>query len=127
MKKIIIATIAITASLLLSLLAACSEHSGHTITDFTGDYRFKSGVGEIFNCADRKRYFVAKSGAYKELRDKFKALSLKKDDDAYIRVKGYLKQQTMMDGIDPETVFVAVEFISFDKNRGCERQSKQGL
>ena len=124
MKKIILLA---ATSLLISMLVSCGEHSGYTITDFTGDYRFKSGIGEFFNCADRKRYFVAKSGAYKELRDKFKALLLKNSDDAYIRVKGYLKQETMMDGIDPETVFVAVEFISFDKNRGCERQSKQGL
>ncbi len=111
----------------LLVMLSCSEHSGHEIRDFTGDYQFKSGIAEFFNCADRKRYFVAKSGVYQVLIDKFQALSLKNDDDAYLRVKGYLTQEKMMDGIDPETVFVPVEFISFDKNRGCDKPIKTRL
>jgi len=104
---------------------SCSEHGGQDITEFTGDYRYTSrdgrvGIAEFFNCADRKRYFVDKSGIHDELSKSFMALGLKDKDDAYLKVKGYLKEETSIEGIDPVTVFVAVEFISFDKNRGCK-------
>ena len=107
-------------------LSSCSEHSGHTISDFTGDYRFTSGIGEFFNCSDHKRYFVAKSGIHKELSNKYLALNMKDNDDVFLRVKGYLKQEKLMDGIDPVTIFVPVEFIAFDKSRGCEPAIRKG-
>ncbi len=114
----------------LPLLVACGQHSGQTITEFSGDYRYTSrggrvGIAEFFNCADGVRYFVDKSGIHDELTKAFKALGLKDNDDAFLKVKGYLKKETLIEGIDPVTVFVAVEFVSFDKNRGCKLAIKR--
>ena len=107
-------------------LGACGEHSGYTVTEFTGDYRYSSGIAEFFNCQDKTKYYVAKAGISKELIEQYQSLSLKDNHDAYLKVTGYLKEEKQMDGVAPITVFVPVEFIAFDKSRGCEPGIRKG-
>jgi hypothetical protein len=116
--------------LLISLplfFASCDmQHSGYTIKEYTGDYRVYAGIAEFFDCDERVKYFVAKSGVHSELAEKYAALGVPEKEDVYIKVEGYLKKESQMEGIDPITVFVPTKFISFDQTRGCEMSKQQG-
>ncbi len=85
-----------------------------------------AGIAEFFDCDERVKYFVAQSGVHSELAEKYTALGVPEKDDVYIKVEGYLKKETQMEGIDPITVFVPTKFISFDQTRGCEKGMQQG-
>jgi hypothetical protein len=114
--------------LLLTLtLSSCGEHSDYDITKFTGEFRFYRGIGEFFECKSRVKYYIADAGVYEDLKEAYKDLGLEEKDDAYIHIKGYLRdEKNPMEGIDPSTVFVPVEIIKVDKERGCERVIQQG-
>jgi len=103
-----------------------SEHRGHEIESFQGDYRYSSGVGEFFDCQSRVRYYVHDSSANKRLIREYRKLGLQHGDDAYVRVKGYLKEVPQMEGVDPVKEFVPAEFISIDPNRGCKQEARRG-
>jgi hypothetical protein len=119
MRKILL--INLTAFLLLSC-----EHRGQDISNFTGEYRYYAGIAEFFDCKKHIKYYVANKGIYSDLQNKYLQLGLDEKDDAYIKVKGYLKEEKQIEGIHPAIVFVPVKFISFDKNRGCEQGVQQG-
>jgi hypothetical protein len=115
--------------LLLSSLffVSCDmQHSGRTISEYSGDYRVYAGIAEFFDCDEEVKYFVAKSGVHSELSEKYAALGVPEKEDVYIKVEGYLKKEAQMEGIDPMTVFVPTKFISFDQTRGCEMARQQG-
>ena len=109
------------------LFTSCdSQHSGHTSREFSGDYRVYAEIAEFFDCETQLTYFVAESGVHGELAEKYAALGVPEKDDVYIKVEGYLKKETQMEGIDPITVFVPTKFISFDQTRGCEMVRQEG-
>ena len=116
----------IQISLTTFLLVSCGEHSGQNIINFTGEYRYYSGIAEFFDCKGRVKYYVANAGINTDLQEKYIKLGMEEKDDVYIQLKGYLKEEKQMEGIDPATVFVPVKFISFDTARGCERGIMQG-
>ena len=114
-------------SLLALMLSSCGEHSDYDVTKFTGEFRFYKGIGELFECKSRIKYYIADAGIYTDLQEAYKELALEEKDDAYIHIKGYLRDEAKpMEGIDPSTVFVPVEIIKIDKKRGCERIIQQG-
>ena len=109
------------------MLSSCGEHSGYSAKLFTGEYRDYAGISEFFDCKQGVKYFVTnKVGINKKIKEEFVKLGLKPKDDAYIQVKGYYKAENQLEGMDPVTVFVPVEFVKFDKSRGCKRHSKLG-
>ncbi|MEA3302845.1 MAG: hypothetical protein U9Q75_06185 [Pseudomonadota bacterium] len=119
------------AILLLAILplflASCDmQHSGYTSKEYSGDYRVYAGIAEFFDCDEQMKYYVSETGVHAELAEKYAALGMPEKDDVYIKVEGYLKKESQMDGIDPITVFVPTKFISFDKTRGCEMGRQQG-
>ncbi|HIO93329.1 MAG TPA: hypothetical protein EYG68_10880 [Leucothrix mucor] len=114
-------------SLLALMLSSCGEHSDYDITKFTGEFRFYKGIGELFECKSRVKYYIADAGISTDLQEAYEELGLAEKDDAYIHIKGYLRDDDdPMEGITPEIVFVPVEIIKLDKNRGCERVIQQG-
>jgi len=114
-------------SLFTLILSSCSEHSDYDVTKFTGEFRFYRGIGEFFECKSRIKYYIADAGIYSDLKEAYEELGLEEKDDAYIKIKGYLRdEKNPMEGIDPSTVFVPVEIIKLDKSRGCERIIQQG-
>ena len=124
---LLLSPIHIFLMLLPLMLTSCGEHSGRDIKLFTGEYRYYAGIAEFFDCKDRVKYFVSKKiGINSELKEDFLSLGLRSSDDAYIRVKGYIKAEDQLQGMDPVSVFVPVELVKFDKNRGCKRSAKQG-
>ena len=100
-------------------LTSCGEHSGQTISEFSGDYRFYSGIGEFFDCNQKKKFYVAKAGISTKLQDSYLKLQVKPKEDVFIKIQGYLKEEIQMEGIDPKLVFVPVKLISINKDRGC--------
>jgi len=108
------------------LLVSCGEHSGKTIINFTGDYRYVNGIAEFFDCKSHVRYYLSKKGIPKTLEKEFQKLEVVDEHDAYVQVKGYLQEEQEMEGIDPALVFVPVELIGFDKSRGCDRGIRKG-
>lgn len=109
------------------MLTSCGEHSDYDVINFTGEYRYYSGIAEFFDCKSRIKYYVARAGADKDLEKAYLKLGMDEKDDVFIKVKGYLKEEKAeMDGINPATVFVPVEIVSLDKKRGCERGIRQG-
>ena len=104
-------------------LSSCSEYES---TAFTGDYRYYSGIGEFFDCKTSVKYYLGKQGISEDLKEKYLALKLNEKDDVYLKVEGYLMEESAEDTIIPATVFVATEFISFDTTRGCEVGRREG-
>jgi len=119
MKKLLFMVLA------ASLLSSC-EHSGEEVVKFTGEYRYYSGIAEFFDCKSRVKYYVAKAGIDTDLQETYLALGMEEKDDVYIQINGYLKEEALMEGIDPATVFVPVKLLKVDKSRGCERGVMQG-
>ena len=113
--------------LLALMLSSCGEHSDYDVTKFTGEFRFYKGIGEFFECTSRIKYYIADAGIYSDLQKAYEELGLEEKDDAYIHIKGYLRdEENPMEGIAPSTVFVPVDIIKLDKSRGCERIIQQG-
>ena len=113
--------------LLFSLfLSSCGEHSGKTILEYTGDYRYSNGIAEFFDCKGKERYFLSKKGAAVDLQEKYQQLGIKGKDDVFMRVKGYVQEEQMMEGVDPLEFFVAVELLEVNQDRGCERGFRRG-
>lgn len=109
------------------LLNSCGgEHSGHTVSEYTGDYRYYAGIAEFFDCKESVKYYVADAGIHADLQEKYLKLGIKDKDDIFIKVTGYLKEEKKIEGIDPSLVFVPVKFISLDKDRGCKRGMMEG-
>lgn len=106
--------------LLLVSMLSCSEHANYDVTEHTVDYRVSGGIAELYDCALRKRYFVEKIAAYDDLKLRYLALKLKRNDDAFLHVMGYVKKGQMIEGVDPVDVFVATELLSIDPSRGCQ-------
>ena len=114
--------IAVTALLLVSC-----EHRGEDITKFTGDYRYYNGIAEFFDCKQRVKYYVGNVGIYKSLHQAYLDQGVPTDDDVYMQVSGYLKEEeVLVEGVNPTIIFVPVELLKIDKNRGCERAIQQG-
>lgn len=114
-------------SLLSLMLTSCGEHSDYDISRFTGEFRYYRGIGEFFDCKSRVKYYIADAGVYDDLKEAYEKLGIEEKDDAYIKIKGYLRDEANpMEGIDPGTVFVPVEIINIDHGRGCERAVQQG-
>ena len=111
--------------LVTSLLSSC-EHSGEEVIKYTGEYRYYSGIAEFFDCKSHVKYYVAKAGIDTELQKTYLDLGMEEKDDVYIQIKGYLKEEALMEGINPATVFVPVKLLKVDKSRGCERGIMQG-
>jgi uncharacterized lipoprotein NlpE involved in copper resistance len=103
--------------MLMLNLSSCSEYES---TAFTGDYRYYSGIGEFFDCKTGVKYYLGKQGVSEDLKEKYLALKLNEKDDAYLKVEGYLMEESAEDTLIPSTIFVATDFISFDTSRGCE-------
>lgn len=122
MKKILLYIAGSFASI---LLVSC-EHSGHEVSEFTGDYRYYAGIGEFFDCKKSVKYYVADMGIHTDLQEKYLKLGLRERDDVFIKVTGYLKEEQKIEGIDPSLVFVPVKFISLDKDRGCTLGKMEG-
>lgn len=92
-----------------------------------GDYRYYAGISEFFDCKTKVKYYLAKDGITEELEEKFLALKLKeKDDDVYLKVEGYLIEESAEESLVPAMVFVPTDFISFDTSRGCEIGRRKG-
>jgi len=109
------------------LLTSCGEHSGQTISEFSGDYRFYSGIGEFFDCNKKKKFYVAKAGISSKLEETYLKLQIKPKEDVYIKIKGYLKEEIQeVEGINPKLVFVPVKLISLYENRGCTYPLREG-
>lgn len=109
------------------MLVSCGEHGDYDIVRFTGEYRYYAGIAEFFDCKSRVKYYVDKSGIDKELEQAYIKLGLDEKDDVYMKIKGYLKEEEeQMEGIVPAVVFVPVEILGLDKDRGCERGIRQG-
>lgn len=123
MKKILLGTfftfIAVT-------LSSCGEHGDYDVIRYSGEYRYYKGIAEFFDCKSRVKYYVAKAGIDTDLQETYLKLGMEEKDDVYIQLKGYLKEEEMMEGINPSTVFVPVELLKVDKTRGCERGLRQG-
>jgi len=112
--------------LLAALLIASCEHSDYEVTKFTGDYRYYAGIAEFFDCDSRIKYYLADAGISEELQQLHASLDINEKDDVYLELKGYLKEEQLMDGINPTDVFVPVELLKHDTSRGCERGFRQG-
>lgn len=123
MKKILLGALFAVSTIFLS---SCNEHGDYDITRFTGEYRYYRGIAEFFDCKSRVKYYVAESGIDSDLENAYLKLGLDEKDDVYIQLKGYLKEEEMMEGINPSTVFVPVKILKIDKTRGCERGIRQG-
>ncbi|MEE9446967.1 MAG: hypothetical protein V3V09_03355 [Arenicellales bacterium] len=108
-------------------LTACSEHRGENITQFTGDYRYKTGIGEFFDCASAKKYYVINTAEHQKIIKQYLALNILQNNDVYIRVKGYFKEVIQLDGIDPSIEFAPVKLQTINADRGCSQQGKHGL
>ena len=102
------------------------EHRGETILDYTGDYRYFSGIGEFFDCKSRTKYFLSSAGVSAELETQYLALGINETEDVYATLRGYVKEETQIEGVDPITVFVPTEIISLDQTRGCEKGRREG-
>lgn len=98
-------------------LVSCSEYES---TAFAGDYRYYSGIGEFFDCKTGVKYYLGKQGISEDLKERYLALKLNEKDDAYLKVEGYLMEESAEDTLIPSTIFIATDFISFDASRGCE-------
>ena len=108
-------------------LTSCGEHSGYTVSEFSGDYRFYSGIGEFFDCNKKKKFYVANAGISTKLQETYLRLQIKPKEDVYIKIKGYLKEEVQkVEGIYPKLVFVPVKLISVDKDRGCTYPIREG-
>ena len=108
-----------------TLIISC-EHSGYNVTEFTGDYRYYAGISEFFDCKTQVKYYVADAGIATQLQDLYQKLDLKRKEDIFIQVEGYLKEEKQLDGIAPTDVFVPVKLLSHDVNRGCDRPIRRG-
>jgi len=117
---------AILVSFASFILASCGEHSGQDVSKFTGEYRYYAGIAEFFDCKTHTKYYIAKVGVGTDLQAAYLKLNVEEKDDVYIQVKGYLKEEKQIEGIDPATVFVPVKLLGIDKTRGCERGVMQG-
>lgn len=115
----------IAVSLLAFIIVACGEHRGQNISEFTGEYRYYKGIAEFFDCKSARKYYVSKSGNHTELQRFYEKLDIK-DDDVYIKIKGYLKEEQQMEGIDPITMFVPVKLLEHDTQRGCNIGNRKG-
>ena len=102
----------------------CSQHES---SSFSGDYRYYAGISEFFDCKTGTKYYLGTEGIRKELEEKFLALKLDEKEDAYLKVEGYLIEESAEENLIPATIFVATEFISFDTSRGCELGRRQGF
>ena len=112
--------------LITLMLVSCGEHRGQNISEFTGDYRFYAGISEFFDCKESVKYYVADTGIHAELQSLYLQLNLKEKEDIYIKVTGYLKEEKQLEGIDPINVFVAVELLEHDVERGCNIGNRKG-
>jgi len=112
--------------ILFALGISSCEHSGETIIEYQGDYRFVAGIGEFFDCKSRIKYFLADAGISTELEKQYLELAVPNEEDVYAILKGYLKEETQIEGVDPITVFVPTKVISLDPTRGCEKPKRQG-
>lgn len=112
--------------IILIFLSGCGEHFGKDIKNFTGEYRYQSGIGQFFDCASAKSYYVFHSTAHTTLKQAYIALNLKHSDDVYVHVKGYLELIEQLEGVDPTTEFVPTKLISMDIDRGCKQSPRQG-
>jgi uncharacterized lipoprotein NlpE involved in copper resistance len=104
-------------------LTACSHYES---TVFSGDYRYYAGISEFFDCKTKVKYYLGKQGIKKVLEEKYRALALNEKEDVYLKVEGYLQQESATENLIPATVFIATKFIHFDTSRGCEIGSRQG-
>jgi len=121
-KKLLLITLA-----LLTQLSSCGEHSGEDITKFSGEYRYYSGIAEFFTCKDRVKHYVGDAGIATELQEVYLKQGVGEDDDIYMQVTGYFKEEEVkVEGIAPTIVFIPVELLKVDKNAGCERVIQQG-
>lgn len=116
----------LTLTVFSILLASCNEHSDYDVSRFTGEYRYYKGIAEFFDCKSRVKYYVAKAGIDTDLQKTYLDLGMAEKDDVYIQIKGYLKEEEMMEGIFPSTVFVPVKLLKVDQSRGCVRGIRQG-
>lgn len=116
----------ILGCLLAATIVSC-EHSGYEIEKYTGDYRHHNGISEFFDCARGKKYYLSDAGAVKELEQLYAELNLAQNDDVYIEVEGYYKEEPQMEGLDPATVFVVVDILKYDASRGCKLGAREGL
>jgi hypothetical protein len=110
----------------ITLTIISCEHSGYNVTEFTGDYRYHAGISEFFDCDSQVTYYVADAGITKQLQALYQKLDLKRKEDIFIRVDGYLKEEILMDDIAHADTFVPVKLLSHDINRGCERSRRAG-
>jgi len=107
-------------------LSSC-EHSGQNVTMFTGEYRYYSGIAEFFICKERVKYYVGDAGIAKELQEAYLKQNITANDDIYMQVTGYLKEEEVkVEGVDPPTVFIPVKLLNIDKNKGCEKVIQRG-
>ena len=108
-------------------VAAC-EHSGYDVNKHYGDYRYHNGISEFFDCDRGKKYYVADAGVSKELEQLYNELNLAQNDDIYIEVEGYYKEEEQeIEGIDPAIVFVVATILKHDASRGCNIGAREGL
>lgn len=108
------------------MFSSCDNHSHPPSTLFTGDFRVYAGISEFYDCQSGKKYYLGDKGIKIDLEKKFKALQLAEKDDAYLEVEGYLMRESAKNTLIPSTIFVATKFISFDANRGCSVEARQG-
>jgi uncharacterized lipoprotein NlpE involved in copper resistance len=113
----------VSLCLLLIGLSACSQHESSL---FTGDYRYYAGISEFFDCKTGVKYYLGKNGINKELEKEYLALKIEEKDDAYLKVEGYLMEESAEEHLIPATVFVPTNFLSFDTSRGCEHGRREG-
>jgi hypothetical protein len=123
MKKILSGILLFGVTVVMS---SCNEHGDYDIVRFNGEYRYYKGIAEFFDCKSRVKYYVAEAGIDSDLEEAYLALGMDEKDDVYIQLKGYLKEEQMMEGIHPSTVFVPVKLLKVDKTRGCVRGLRQG-
>lgn len=116
----------ITILLLTLILAACGEHRGENVQSFTGDYRYSEGIGEFFDCKSGIKYYVIGTSENEKLIEEYLAYKLTKNDDIYIRVKGYLKEIPQIEGVDPVLEFAPVKLLESKPDRGCSVGERQG-
>ena len=115
------------ASITTLLLISCGEHSGQNIIKYTGEYRYYHGIAEFFVCKERVKYYISEVGVGTDLQEAYLEQGVAEDDDIYMQVTGYfMEEEQQMEGIDPATLFVPVELLKVDKDRGCERAIRQG-
>ncbi|MBL7004158.1 MAG: hypothetical protein ISR69_09055 [Gammaproteobacteria bacterium] len=110
-----------------SLLVGCATQYKMPPQRFIGDFSYYKGIAEYFDCSTKKRYFMDKGEAYSELVERYEALNLRAKEDIYIRSEGYLKEEELIDGLDPVEVFVVTKIVRLDPNRGCNLVGKEGL